>query len=151
MKHVARNCTSGDLAVDTVSALVAHHPVEVHAMGTGDNVHTTLRFAGGSAVTISYVTDGSSRFRKKPPDVVGEGRNGRLDNFQRITVWSANGKNADRVLAWQDKGQGVQLDRFVEAVRTTSDMPILLESLVATTRATLTVRGSLSSGKLVTW
>ena len=68
--------------------------------------------------------------------MVGDGRNGRLDNFQRVTVWSAKGKNGHRVLAGQDKGQRAQLDRFVHAVRTGSAMPIPLESLVATTRAT---------------
>ena len=51
----------------------------------------------------------------------------------------------------QDKGQRAQLDRFVDAVRTGSAMPITLESLVATTRATLAVGSSLASGKPVAW
>ena len=50
--------------------------------------------------------------------MVGDGRNGRLDNFQRVTVWSAKGKSGHRVLAGQDKGQRAQLERFVDAVRT---------------------------------
>ena len=83
--------------------------------------------------------------------MTGDGRNGRLDNFQRVTVWSAKGKSGHRVLAGQDKGQRAQLDRFVHAVRTGSAMPIPLESLVATTRATLAVGSSLSSGKPVSW
>ena len=74
-------------------------------MGAGGDVHTTLRFADGSVATISYVTDGSSRFPKETLDVVGDGRNGRLDNFQRVTVWSAKGKNGHRALTGQDKGQ----------------------------------------------
>ena len=36
-------------------------------MGAGGNVHTTLRFADGSVGTISYVTDGSSRFPERDP------------------------------------------------------------------------------------
>ena len=83
--------------------------------------------------------------------MAGDGRNGRLDNFQRVTVWSAKGKNGRRVLAGQDKGQRAQLERFVHAVRTGSAMPIPLESLVATTRATLAVGSSLSSRRPVTW
>ena len=79
------------------------------------------------------------------------GRNGRLDNFQRVTVWSSKGKNGHRVLAGQDKGQRAQLDRFVHAVHTGSEMPIPLESLAATTRATLAVESSLSSRRPVTW
>jgi hypothetical protein len=53
------------------------------------------------------------------------------------------------VLAGQDKGQRTQLDRLLHAVRTGSAMPIPLESLVATTRATLAVESSLSSGEPV--
>ena len=120
-------------------------------MSTGGNVHTTLRFDDGSVGTISYLTDGSSRFPKETVDVVGDGRNGRLDNFQRVTVWSAKGKNGHRVLTGQDKGQRTQLEHFVHAVRTASAMPIPLESLVATTRATLAVGTSLSSRRPVTW
>ena len=116
----SRFAGEGGHFIDTLSALVGHRPVEVYAMGAGQNVHATLRFADGSVATISYVTDGSSRFPKETLDVTGDGRNGRLDNFQRVTVWSAKGKSGHRVLAGQDKGQRAQLERFVHAVRTGS-------------------------------
>ena len=147
----SRFAGEGGHFIDTLSALMGNDPVEVYAMGAGSDVHTTLRFTDGSVGTIAYVTDGSSRFPKETLDVAGGGRNGRLDNFQRVTAWSANGKNGHRVLAGQDKGQRAQLDRFVQAVRTGSPMPIPLESLIATTRATLAVGSSLSSGRPVTW
>ncbi|HEY9379580.1 MAG TPA: bi-domain-containing oxidoreductase [Jiangellaceae bacterium] len=147
----SRFAGEGGHFIDTLSSLVGHHPVEVHAMGTGGNVHATLRFSDGSIATISYVTDGSSRFPKETVDVVGDGRNGRLDNFQRVTVWSTKGKNGRRVLTGPDKGQHAQLERFVHAVRAGAAMPIPLESLVATTRATLAVGTSLATRKPVTW
>jgi predicted dehydrogenase/threonine dehydrogenase-like Zn-dependent dehydrogenase len=147
----SRFAGEGGHFIDTLSALVGHHPVEVHAMGTAANVHATLRFSDGSTATISYVTDGSSRFPKETLDVVGDGRNGRLDNFQRVTVWSTKGKSGRRVLAGQDKGQRAQLERFVHAVRAGAAMPIPLESLVATTRATLAVGTSLATRRPVTW
>jgi len=147
----SRFAGEGGHFIDTLSALVMHHPVEAYAMEAGGSLHTTLRFADGSVATISYVTDGSSRFPKETLDVVGDGRNGRLDNFQRVTVWSGKGKNGHRVLSGQDKGQRIQLERFLEAVRTGSAMPIPLESLVATTRATLAVERSLSLGRPVSW
>ena len=147
----SRFAGEGGHFIDTLSALVGHDPVEVYAMATDANVHATLRFTDGSVATISYVTDGSPRFPKETLDVVGEGRNGRLDNFQRVTVWSSKGKNGRRVLAGQDKGQRAQLERFVHAVRTGSAMPIPLESLVATTRATLAVTSSLATRGPVTW
>jgi predicted dehydrogenase/threonine dehydrogenase-like Zn-dependent dehydrogenase len=145
----SRFAGEGGHFIDTLSALAGHHPIEVYAMGCGGNVHTTLRFADGSIATIAYVTDGSARFPKETLDVVGGGRNGRLDNFQRVTVWSAKGKQRHGARGGQDKGQRAQLDRLTHAVRTGTEMPIPLESLVATTRATLAVESSLSSGKPV--
>jgi predicted dehydrogenase len=147
----SRFAGEGGHFIDTLSALVGYDPVEVHAMGTGANVHATLRFADGSVSTISYATDGSPRFPKETLDVVGDGRNGRLDNFQRVTVWSLKGRSGRRALTGQDKGQRTQLERFVHAVRTGSAMPIPLESLVATTRATLAVGSSLATRGPVTW
>ena len=135
--------------IDTISALVGRDPVEVQAMGTGPNVLATLGFADGSAATISYVTEGSPRFPKETLDVMGDGRTGRLDNFQRITVWSAKGKSGRRALAGQDKGQRAQLARFLGAVRTDGPMPIPLASLVATTRATVAVERSLATRERV--
>ena len=94
---------------------------------------------------------GNSRFPKETLDVIGNDRNGRLDNFQRVSVWSASGKTGRRVLTGQDKGQRSQLDRFVDAVDR-SAMPISLESLAATTRATLAVDSSLRRpGEPVSW
>jgi predicted dehydrogenase/threonine dehydrogenase-like Zn-dependent dehydrogenase len=147
----SRFAGEGGHFIDTLSALVGHDPVEVQATGTGANVHATLRFSDGSVATISYVTDGSPRFPKETLDVTGDGRNGRLDNFQRVSVWSSKGRNGRRSRAGQDKGQRAQLERFVRTVRTGSAMPIPLESLVATTRATLAVGSSLATRGPVTW
>jgi predicted dehydrogenase/threonine dehydrogenase-like Zn-dependent dehydrogenase len=147
----SRFAGEGGHFIDTLSALVGYHPVEAYAMGTGSDIQATLRFADDSVAALSYLTDGSSRFPKETLDVAADGRNGRLDNFQRVTVWKATGKKGHRVLAGQDKGQRGQLDSFLDAVRTSSAMPISLESLVATTRATLAVERSLSSGRPVSW
>jgi predicted dehydrogenase len=146
----SRFAGEGGHFIDTLSALVGHDPVEVQAMGTGGNVHATLGFPDGSVATISYLTGGSPRFPKETLDVMGDGRTGRLDNFQRIAVWSAKGKSGRRAaLAGQDKGQRAQLERFVGAVRAGSDMPIPLSSLVATTRATLAVEAGLATRRPV--
>jgi predicted dehydrogenase/threonine dehydrogenase-like Zn-dependent dehydrogenase len=130
--------------IDTVSALVGAAPIEVNAMGADGDVHAMLRFPGGSVGTISYVTGGSARFPKETIDVTGNGCNGRLDNFQRVSVWSGKGRTTKRALG-QDKGQRAQLERFVEAARTGGPLPIPLADLVATTRATLAVGTSLAS------
>ena len=138
--------------IDTLSAWVGHPPVGLHAMQTpgGADLQVTLRFADGSVGTITYATGGSSRFPKETFDVSGDGRNARLDNFSRATVWSGSGKDVKRSLVGQDKGQAVQVARFVEAVRAGTPMPIDWDSLVATTRATIATAASLVSGEPVT-
>jgi predicted dehydrogenase len=138
--------------IDTLSAWVGHTPVEVHAQQTPDGADllATLRFADGSLGAITYSTGGDGRFPKETLDVTGGGRNARLDNFTRATVWNRKGKDGKRSLGGQDKGQAAQLQRFVEAVRTGSPMPIDLDSLAATTRATIGTAASLVSGLPVT-
>ena len=138
--------------IDTLSAWIGQPPVEVEARQTpgGADLHVSLRFADGSLGTITYVTGGDSRFPKETFDVTGGGRNARLDNFTRATVWNPDGKDVKRALGGQDKGQRAQLAAFVEAVRTGSPMPIDAGSLVATTRATIAVEQSLLSGQWVT-
>ena len=137
--------------IDSLSAWIGHPPVEVEARQTpgGADLHVSLRFADGSFGTITYVTGGDGRFPKETFDVSGGGRNARLDNFTRATVWSRDGKDAKRALGAQDKGQRAQLAAFVEAVRTGSPMPIDAGSLVATTRATIAAEQSLLSGQWV--
>jgi len=131
--------------IDTLGALVGADPVEVHAAGSGPDVHVTLRYGDGSVGAISYVTGGSMRFPKETIDVTAGGRTGLLENFRRVTVWSGKDKAVKRALAGQDKGQRAQLARFVDAVRSGGPMPIPLASLAATTRATLAVGTSLST------
>ncbi|HEY6798032.1 MAG TPA: bi-domain-containing oxidoreductase, partial [Kineosporiaceae bacterium] len=133
--------------IDTVSALLGQAPDEVYAAGAqGGALHATLRYPDGSSAVISYLTDGSPRFPKETLDVTAAGRTGRLDNFQRVTVWPAHGRAVGkRSLTGLDKGQREQLRRFVGAVRTGGPMPIPLDLLVATTRATLAVETSLAT------
>jgi predicted dehydrogenase/threonine dehydrogenase-like Zn-dependent dehydrogenase len=138
--------------IDLMTAWLGKAPVEVLATQVpgGDAVHAAFRFADGSLGDVTYVTSGNGRFPKETFDCSGGGRSARLDNFARATVWNARGKDTKRALAGQDKGQRAMLDRFVQAVRSGSEMPISLDSLVATTRATIAAETSLASGRSVT-
>jgi predicted dehydrogenase len=130
---------------------VGQHPVEVSAVGTpdGSDLQATLRLADGSLATVAYSTDGDPRAPKETLDVSGGGRNARLDNFARATVWTRGGRDTKRSFTGQDKGQRAELDSFIEAVRLGAAMPIGLDSLVTTTRATIAVGESLACGRPV--
>jgi predicted dehydrogenase/threonine dehydrogenase-like Zn-dependent dehydrogenase len=137
--------------IDTLVSWIGGLPTEVWARETpgGADLHVALRFADGSLGDVTYATGGNARFPKETLDVTGGGRVARLDNFTRATVWRRGGKDVKRSLTGQDKGQAAQVGRFVEAVRRGEPMPIPLDQLVATTRATIAVQESLASGQSV--
>jgi len=127
--------------IDTVSAIVGAGPVEVHSAVHGDEVHALLVYPDGSTGSIAYVTSGSARFPKETLDVSGAGGNIRLDNFRKLSVWGRGRATTKRAMT-ADKGQRRQVAAFVDAVAQGGEMPISLESLVATTRATLAIGGA---------
>jgi len=137
--------------IDTLSWWTDSRPEVVYAMPgqEHDEVQATLRFANGSTATISYLTTGNPRYPKETLDFSGGGRSARLDNFARATVWTGRQRDTTKARGRQDKGQRDQLSRFAEACRTGAPMPITLESLAATTRATIAIGESLTSGKPV--
>jgi predicted dehydrogenase/threonine dehydrogenase-like Zn-dependent dehydrogenase len=122
---------------------------EVYALRGAEkgDVQATFRFANGASGTIAYLTGGNVRFPKETMDATGGGRSARLDNFKEAAVWTSGGKSTTKARGGQDKGQRVEMTQFVEAVRTGGPMPINIDSLLATTRATIAVGESLLSGR----
>jgi predicted dehydrogenase/threonine dehydrogenase-like Zn-dependent dehydrogenase len=135
--------------IDTLSWWTDSHPEEVYAVPgpEHDDLQAIVRFANGATGTITYATGGNARYPKETLDAAAGGRNARLDNFRQATVWTGRDRKTTRSRGGQDKGQEQQIKQFVEAIRTGAPMPISLDSLVATTRATLALGESLSSGK----
>lgn len=140
--------------IDTASWLLAADPVSVYALAAPGNedVQVVLRYPGGSTATISYVTSGPAGFPKETLDLVADGKALRLDDFVRASVHGGDRKRwvSSRLPKARDKGQNAELAAFVKAVRTGGPMPVPLESLVATTAATLAVRAGLAAGAPVT-
>ncbi len=127
-------------------------PREVLAVTAADpdDVHVVVRYDDGSVASIDYVTHGNPRYPKETLEVSAGGRTARLDNFGKATVWTGRRHSTRRALGSVDKGQAEQVARFVDAVRSGRPMPISLDSLAATTAATLAVGRSLASGGPIT-
>ncbi|MFE6281363.1 bi-domain-containing oxidoreductase [Streptomyces sp. NPDC057877] len=138
--------------IDTASWLLDADPVSVYAVGTSGNedLQVVLRYPDGSTATISYVTTGSPGFPKETLDLVADGKVLRLDDFVRASVYGRKRWVSSRLPKARDKGQRAELDAFLEAVRTGGPMPVTLESLVATTAASLAVQTGLAGGAPVT-
>ena len=135
--------------IDTLSWWADSVVEEVYAVRGPEkgDVQATFRFANGASGTIAYLTGGNGRFPKETIDATGSGRSARLDNFRSASVWTGRGKSTTKARGGQDKGQRSEMEQFVEAVRTGAPMPISLESLLATTRATIAAGESLLSGR----
>ena len=99
-------------------------------------MQVSLRYGDGSLATVTYLTNAHRKFPKETFEASSGGRTARLDNFRRATVWSVRGS---RQSAPRISGQRAarEIKAFMDAVRTGGPMPISLESLTATTRATL--------------
>jgi predicted dehydrogenase len=135
--------------IDTLSWWADSLPEQIYAAPgpeSGD-LQATMTFRNGSVGTISYLTGGSPRYQKETLDAAGGGRSARLDNFTRAGVWAGRRRSAMRSRGGQDKGQRAELASFLQACRAGAPMPIGLESLVATTSATIAAARSLSSGR----
>ncbi|MDX3696340.1 bi-domain-containing oxidoreductase [Streptomyces europaeiscabiei] len=143
--------------IDTASWLLGADPASVYAAATPGNedLQVVLRYPDGSTATISYVTTGAAGFPKETLDLVAGGKVLRLDDFVRASLYSDGSAGrkrwvSSRLPKARDKGQSAELAAFIKAVRTGGPMPMPLESLVATTAATLAVQAGLVGGAPVT-
>ncbi|QKV96140.1 Gfo/Idh/MocA family oxidoreductase [Streptomyces sp. NA02950] len=138
--------------IDTASWLLEADPVSVYAVATPGNedLQVVLRYPDGSTATIAYVTTGSPGFPKETLDLIADGKVLRLDDFVRAAVYGPQRWVSSRLPKARDKGQSAELSAFIKAVRTGGPMPVPLESLVATTAATLAVQAGLAGGAPVT-
>ncbi|MFF5536410.1 bi-domain-containing oxidoreductase [Streptomyces cinerochromogenes] len=148
----SRFAGEGGHFIDTASWLLDADPVSVYAVATSgtEDLQVVLRYPDGSTATISYVTSGPANFPKETLDLVADGRALRLDDFVRASVHGRKRWVSSRLPRARDKGQNAELAAFVRAVRTGGPMPVPLESLVATTAATLAVQTGLAGGAPVT-
>jgi predicted dehydrogenase/threonine dehydrogenase-like Zn-dependent dehydrogenase len=133
--------------VDTMSWWIGCDPVEIMTMAAGgpDEVQVSLRYCDGSLATVTYLTSAHRRFPKETFEVSSGGRTAQLDNFRRATVWSGARAQVRRHLGSPDKGQPAEIKAFLDAVLTGGPMPISLDSLTATTRATLIADSAVAS------
>jgi len=145
----ARFVGEGGHFIDTLSWWLDATPRQVYVLQGRDtnDLVISLSFNNGSIASLSYVTNGNSRFPKEIFEVSASGRSARLDNFRSATVWGGSPRRTRRSFGAVDKGQRAQLEAFVRSVRTGGPMPIDLGSLVATTRATLAVPDCQASGR----
>jgi polar amino acid transport system substrate-binding protein len=117
--------------VDFLQFVSQSRPVSVFAQGFGaDNVQVALRFADGSVGAVDYFDVADAALQKEYFEVFGGGQHLVVTDFR-------------------DKGQAEEVRKFIAAVKTGGPMPMGLEEIVNSTRATLAVLRSMQSGQAV--
>jgi predicted dehydrogenase len=139
--------------IDWMTFVCGALPVEVHAICVDarradfpnrDQSIITIRFANGSAGTLTFSGRGDTRLPKERCEVFAAERSAVLDDFRKVTVYS---RGRERV-AWkgaQDKGHRQEVREFLRAVAD-GRRPIGYDELAAVTRATFAAEESLRSG-----
>ena len=137
--------------IDLMQYLTGALPVSVFAESVSarsskivdaDSVFITLRFADGSNGAVVYVSEGDKGLAKERVEVFGAGRTFVLDDFRRATLYK-DGREEQVTLKAQDKGQQSQVRAVCASVLAGDAVPISLDELAATTRATFRVLDSL--------
>ena len=117
--------------VDFLQFVARSKPVRLFAQGFGgDNVQVSLRFTDGSVGAIDYFNVADPSLGKEHFEVFGGGKHLVVEDFR-------------------DKGQAEEVRQFVQAVKTGGPMPIVLEEIVASTRATFAILRSLQTGQAI--
>ncbi len=110
-----------------------------------DSVFVTLRLADGSNASIAYLAEGDKALPKERIEIFGGGRSFVIDDFRSATAYE-NGREKTNKLREQDKGQREEVRTVIGVVLEGKPVPITLEDLATTTRATFRIKDSLRTG-----
>ena len=117
--------------VDFLQFAARSRPVSAFAQGFGvENVQVALRFADGSMGAVDYFSVADDALPKEHFEAFGGGRHLVVTDFH-------------------DKGQVEEVRSFITAVKAGSPMPIGLEEIIDSTRATFAVLRSVQCGQAV--
>jgi predicted dehydrogenase/threonine dehydrogenase-like Zn-dependent dehydrogenase len=139
--------------VDLARFIAASPIAKVHAFAIPDprkeaalwdNLSITLTFDDLSLATIVYTSSGDSALAKESIQVFGGGRAAIINDFRMIEMW-AKGKSNSKRWSQQDKGQAVEIDAWVESLRT-GKIPIPFEEIMNVHRACFAAIRSIQNG-----
>ncbi len=142
--------------IDTMSFISSSLPKEVFAISTStsrtdfsnfDNVSINIKFLDGSVGTIIYSSMGDSSMPKEYFEVFCEGKSAIMDNFKTVKLFRGGKESSYKFDG--DKGIENEINEVIKAVKTGKPMPININSIIATTKATFAAVESLKTGEPV--
>ena len=115
------------------------------AVANEDSVFITLRLADGSNGSIAYLAEGATAMPKERIEVFGEGKSFVIEDFESATAYDGSREKKTK-LREKDKGQKTEVNIACAVVREGKPLPIALDDLATTTRATFRILESLRTG-----
>ena len=106
-----------------------------------------LDFENGSVGTITYTAAGDQSMGKERVEAFGGGASAALDDYRTLALHRGGKSQRDRSRLRQDKGHVGEWRAIGRALRDGGELPISLESLVATSLATFAAARSLRTGE----
>ena len=117
--------------VDFLHHMARARPVTVFAQGFGtENVQVALRFADASVGSVDYFSVADAALAKEHFEMFGGGRHVIVDEFR-------------------DKGQAEEVRQFIAAVKSGGAMPIAIDEIITSTRATFAILESMRTGRAI--
>lgn len=141
--------------IDLMQFWIGAPPVSVFAETIGakdsrsvnaDSVFITLRFADGSNGCIAYLSEGDAGLAKERVEIFGGQKSFVLEDFRSATFYG-KGRERRKNLRAQDKGQAEEVRAVCDMIREARPIPIALDELAATTRATFCILKSIRTGQ----
>lgn len=142
--------------IDTIKFITGAEIVSVYAraiyplvspFNSRDNLSCLFQLSDGSVASLDYFETGGPSFPKERLEVFGGGRAASLEDFRQLIL--AAGRKIKKYRFRGEKGHAEEMDEVLKTWREGKPSPIPYQSLLNTTRATLKVNESLSSGQAI--
>ena len=111
-----------------------------------DNETINVVLEDGSVGTVIYLANGDRILPKEYIEIFSQGKVAILEDFRQLKL-IAGGKQKIMRSSGQDKGHRLEMDAWIDAIRTGKPEPVPFDQAVNTTRATFAALRSLTSGK----
>jgi polar amino acid transport system substrate-binding protein len=132
-------CHFVDLAMSIAGAPI--NQVSANLMASAQNLEDTLMvnlgFTNGSIASISYFSNGSPQLPKELLEVFCAGKTAIIEDFKSLTIF--DNKISRTKLTRQDKGHGLEVKKFLQAVQKGEACPIAFADISLATLATFKI------------
>lgn len=131
---------AGGKATKVFASCISTQNTDLHPQ---ENLAVIVNFDDGSVGNLVYVANGDKALPKEMIEVFCGGNVGQIHDF-RSAYWYSNNKKQN--LKLRGKGHQQEVEAFLDSILKNSESPIAFDSLYDTTKITLKILDSISTG-----